>query len=91
MCFRQIEFAGILEGTRNRDLAEKFIDFMLGRSFQGDMPLQMFVFPVNPEAALPEAFIQHAQIPAHPASIDPDGISHNRDEWIQGWNDVMNP
>jgi thiamine transport system substrate-binding protein len=91
MCFRQIEFAGILEGTKNRDLAEKFIDFMLGKSFQEDMPLQMFVFPVNPEAALPEVFINNSQIPADPASIDPDEIALNRDEWIQGWNDVMNP
>ena len=67
MCFRQIEFAGILKGTKNRDLAEKFIDFMLGKSFQEDMPLQMFVFPVNPEAALPDVFIQNSQIPSNPA------------------------
>jgi len=91
MCFRQIEFAGILEGTNKRVLAEKFIDFLLGRSFQEDMPLQMFVFPVNPEASLPEAFIKSSQIPANPASIDPDEIALNRDEWIQGWNDAMNP
>jgi thiamine transport system substrate-binding protein len=91
MCFRQIEFAGILQGTTKRDLAEKVIDFMLGKSFQEDMPLQMFVFPVNPEAVLPEVFIQNSQIPAQPASIDPDEIALNRDEWIQGWNNVMNP
>ena len=91
MCFRQIEFAGILEGTNKRVLAEKFIDFLLGKSFQEDMPLQMFVFPVNPEASLPEAFIKNSRIPANPASIDPDEIALNRDEWIQGWNDAMNP
>lgn len=91
MCFRQVEFAGILEGTKNRVLAEKFLDFMLGKSFQEDMPLQMFVFPVNPEAALPEVFLNNSQIPANPASIDPDEIALHRDEWIQGWNDVMNP
>ena len=36
MCFRQIEFAGILKGTSNRAMAEKFIDFMLDLSFQED-------------------------------------------------------
>ncbi|HEX6269670.1 MAG TPA: thiamine ABC transporter substrate-binding protein, partial [Anaerolineales bacterium] len=51
-CFRQIEFVGILKGTQNRDLAEKFIDFMLSEQFQEDIPLQMFVYPVNPDAAL---------------------------------------
>ena len=52
-CFRQIEFVGILQGTANRDLAEAFVDFMLSVPFQEDIPLQMFVFPVNSEAALP--------------------------------------
>ena len=46
-CFRQIEFVGILKGTQQRALAEKFVDFMLSEQFQEDMPLQMFVFPVN--------------------------------------------
>ena len=33
-CFRQIEFVGILKGTQNRDLAEQWIDFMLGTAFR---------------------------------------------------------
>ncbi len=53
-CFRQIEFVGILKGTRHLALAEKFVDFMLGQQFQEDMPLQMYVYPVNPAAKLPE-------------------------------------
>ncbi len=35
MCFRQIEFVGILHGTSNRDLAEAFVDFMLSNSLPG--------------------------------------------------------
>ncbi len=54
MCFRQIEFAGILKGTKNRALAEKFIDFMLSTEFQEDIPLNMFVFPVNNDAKIPQ-------------------------------------
>ncbi len=49
-CFRQIEFVGILKGTENRDLAEQWIDFMLGTTFQEDIPLKMFVFPANAKA-----------------------------------------
>jgi thiamine transport system substrate-binding protein len=55
-CFRQIEFVGILKGTKQRALAEKFVDFMLDKQFQEDLPLQMFVYPVNPNAALPDEF-----------------------------------
>lgn len=91
MCFRQVEFAGILKGSKNRALAEKFIDLMLGKSFQEDMPLQMFVFPVNPDASLPDVFIQNTQIPSNPAQLEPVSIANNREAWIQGWNSVMNP
>ncbi|HXQ33039.1 MAG TPA: thiamine ABC transporter substrate-binding protein [Anaerolineales bacterium] len=88
-CFRQIEFVGILKGTQKRALAEKFVDFMLGKGFQEDMPLQMFVYPVNPNAALPEEFIKYAQVPEQPASLKPDEIAAHRDQWIQEWTDVV--
>jgi thiamine transport system substrate-binding protein len=88
-CFRQIEFAAILKGTQNQGLAEKFIDFMLGGQFQEDLPLQMFVYPVNPNATLPPAFTQYAQAPSEPATLDPNLIAANRDEWIQAWTEVM--
>ncbi len=90
-CFRQIEFVGILKGTPNRDLAEKFVDFMLSRSFQEDLPLQMFVFPVLPEAVLPPAFQQAAQIPNQPATMDPQRIGQNREQWIADWSEVVLP
>jgi thiamine transport system substrate-binding protein len=88
-CFRQIEFVGILKGTEHRALAEKFIDFMLDTQFQEDMPLQMFVYPVNPNATLPEEFVKYAQVPDQPASLSPDEITANRDRWIQAWTDVV--
>lgn len=88
-CFRQVEFVGILKGTQKRALAEKFVDFMLSKTFQEDMPLQMFVFPVNRQAQLPEPFQKHAQIPEQPAALDPQLISQNRDAWIQSWTDTV--
>ena len=59
-CFRQIEFAGILKGAENRDLAEAFIEFLLSDAFQADIPLQMWVFPANPDVELPQVFIDFA-------------------------------
>ncbi|MFN8432843.1 MAG: thiamine ABC transporter substrate-binding protein [Anaerolineales bacterium] len=89
MCFRQIEFVGILKNGQNRDLAEKFVDFMLGKQFQEDMPLNMFVYPVNQSAQLPDVFMQYAQVAKQPASITYDDIAANRDAWIEAWNEVM--
>jgi thiamine transport system substrate-binding protein len=88
-CFRQIEFVGILKGTKHLTLAEKFVDFMLGQQFQEDMPLQMFVYPVNPAAKLPEEFIQYAQMASQPAVLDPAAIATNRDKWIADWTETV--
>jgi thiamine transport system substrate-binding protein len=88
-CFRQIEFVGILKGTKQRALAEKFVDFMLSKQFQEDVPLQMFVYPVLPEAALPDEFTKYAQAPEQTAALSPEEIAANRDRWIQAWTDVV--
>ncbi|MHB1385186.1 MAG: thiamine ABC transporter substrate-binding protein, partial [Bellilinea sp.] len=88
-CFRQVEFVGILAGTQQRALAEKFVDFMLSVPFQEDMPLQMFVFPVQPEAQMPEEFVKYAQIPEQPAALGPQVISDNRQAWIDAWRETV--
>jgi thiamine transport system substrate-binding protein len=89
MCFRQIEFAGILAGTANLDLARKLVDFLLGRSFQEDIPLQMAMFPVDPQAVLPDAFVHFAPLPDRPATIAPEEITAHREEWMNRWKAVM--
>lgn len=88
-CFRQIEFVGILQGTEQRELAETFIDAMLSAPIQEDIPLNMFVFPVNENAALPEAFVNWAQIPDQPATLDPALIDASREGWIEAWTEVV--
>jgi len=89
MCFRQIEFAGILKNTPNKVLAQKFVDFMLSSQFQEDMPLNMFVYPTNKNAKLPDAFIKYAQITGSPAALSYSEIAANRDAWIEAWTQAM--
>jgi thiamine transport system substrate-binding protein len=88
-CFRQIEFVGILSGSQNIDLAQKWIDFMLSVPFQEDMPLQMFVFPVNPDAELDDVFVEFLQIPETTAYLEPEDIAANREQWIREWTEVV--
>lgn len=89
MCFRQVEFAGILSGTQNRPLAEALVDFMLDQQFQADIPLRMFVFPANENVPLPELFTQWAGIAQEPAVLDPADIDANRESWLAAWRDVV--
>ncbi len=88
-CFRQVEFAGILDGTDSRDTAEQFIDFMLSARFQEDIPLNMYVFPALRSAALPQVFVEHAVIAESPLSLDPAVIAANRDRWIEEWTEIV--
>ena len=87
-CFLQIEFAGIFKNARHPDMARRFIDFMLSTRFQEDIPTQMFVYPVNPNAKLPD-YYKFAEKPARPAQLDDAVIDANRDTWIKEWTQVV--
>jgi thiamine transport system substrate-binding protein len=65
------------------------VDFMLSQKFQEDMPLNMFVYPVNKKAQLPEAFVKYAQVTDQPATMSADEIATNRDAWIEAWTEAM--
>lgn len=88
-CFRQIEFVGILRGTQQRALAEAWVDYMLSVDFQEDMPLNMFVFPVNPNAQLPPEFVDFVQAPESTAEVGPADIAAKREQWIDAWTEVV--
>ena len=88
-CFRQIEFAGVLAGTDHPAEAQALIDFMLTPTFQDDVPLNMFVFPVANSATLPQAFVDHAQIVEDPLFVDPAEIEAHRNEWTDRWVEIV--
>jgi thiamine transport system substrate-binding protein len=88
-CYRQIEFAGVLAGTEHPDEAGALIDFMLSTTFQEDIPLSMLVFPVNPDAELPDVFVDHAVVPDEVLELPADVVSAERERWIGEWTDQV--
>ena len=88
-CFRQIEFAGVLQHANNPAGARALIDFMLTRRFQEDIPLQMYVYPVIPTAKLPPVFVKYAVQPAHPFTLSASAIGAHRNEWIDEWTRIV--
>jgi thiamine transport system substrate-binding protein len=88
-CYRQIEFAGILRGTEEPELAGALIDHLLSPEVQAEFPLAMFVYPARSDVALPEVFEQHALVPTAPLSLDPAIIDANREAWIGEWTDIV--
>ncbi len=88
-CFRQVEYAGVLNGTAQPDKARALVDFLLSPAVQKDLPGQMYVFPVQRDTPLPPEFAQYAARPAHPLTMDPARIGENRDAWIRQWRDIV--
>ena len=86
--FLQIEGMGILKGSKNAALAQRFIDFALDTEFQEDFPDKMFVYPVNTQAQTPD-FFRFAEVPTLPADISPATIDEKREEWIAAWTKVV--
>jgi thiamine transport system substrate-binding protein len=85
-CYRQTEFAGVLAGAAQPEAAAAFIEFMLSVPFQEDVPEQMYVFPVNSQAVLPETWQRYTTSVAEPLAIPYDRVGAKRDGWVQQWS-----
>ncbi|MDI3420829.1 thiamine ABC transporter substrate-binding protein [Streptomyces luteolus] len=88
-CFRQIEFAGLLDGAKNEKGGKALIDFLISKRFQNDLPLQMFVNPVADDAELPELFTKFGEQVDKPLTVDPKKIAENREDWVKSWQSLV--
>jgi thiamine transport system substrate-binding protein len=87
-CFRQVEYAGVLEGAENPEGMQQFIDFMLEQDFQAALPDNMYVYPVT-DVELPEAWARFAEPASDPYVVDPADIAENRETWVREWRDLV--
>jgi thiamine transport system substrate-binding protein len=87
-CFRQVEYAGVLKGARNEKGMQEFIDFMLEREFQEALPDNMYVYPVDSAAKLPDSWARFAKVAPEPYAVDPAEVTRNRTAWLREWRDL---
>jgi thiamine transport system substrate-binding protein len=88
-CFRQVEYAGILAGSEHIDAAGLLVDYLLSVPVQEDIPLNMFVYPANTHAVLPQVFTDFSPVPVAPADVAVERIEENREAWINQWTDIL--
>ena len=88
-CFRQTEYAGVIAGTEHSKEAQQLVDFLFSEPVQTDIPLNMYVFPANQSAALPEGWDQYRV--SDPFEMDPADIDANREEWLTEWAAIATP
>ena len=77
-----IEFAGILKSSRNKEMANNFLNFMISDDFQSVIPSTNIMYPVT-NVELPEAY-NKLEIPK-PLQLNPQDINDNKETWINEW------
>lgn len=83
--YLQVELVGKLKTSKNPELADKFLNFVLSRSFQRSIPINTFMFPVielGPD--LPKEYRSLA-IPTKSFIATAEEMKNNRNLWIQEW------
>lgn len=88
-CFRQVEYAGLLSNAKNTKGGKAFLDFLLTKEFQEDMPLNMFVYPVREGARVPAEFTQYGPQAKDPETLTPAKIAADRDQWVTSWTSLV--
>ena len=86
--YMQIEGIGIVKNSKNRLLAEKFIDFLLENEAQQEIPLTNWMYPVRQDVYLPESF-KLAPKPMQSLILESAKIETNLDSWIEDWTDAV--
>ncbi len=83
--YLQIELAGKLKSSKQQELADRFLEFILSRSFQRSIPINAFMFPViDLGSDLPKEY-SHLFTPKRIFIAQPEDIKKNRNLWIQEW------
>ncbi len=86
-CFRQTEFAGVLNKAKNPQGAKAIVDFLKADAFQSSLAWNMFVYPIA-DVELPAEF-QTTGAPATSTIGENLDIQANRDKWLEDWSDVF--
>ncbi|NDR53071.1 thiamine ABC transporter substrate-binding protein [Actinomyces sp. 565] len=82
---RQVEYAGVLAGAANPDGAAAFVAWMLSRDVQEAIPDAMYMYPVDPDAALADDLANFGATAEDPIVVDPDDIAAHQQEWLTTW------
>lgn len=84
----QIEVAGIIKYSQNKDLARSFMDYMLSTQFQNEIPTKNYMYPVNRDVELPKTF-KDLPKPKKILLLPKDLLSKKLTTWIDGWRQAM--
>lgn len=85
--YLQIEVAAQLASSKQPELAQKFMQFMISPAFQQAIPTTNWMYPVI-DIPLTEVFKQ-LPMPAKPLQFSADDVAKHRNQWISTWQSAV--
>lgn len=86
--YAQIEGIALIAGSKRKETAKEFIDFLLSPEAQEVLPLTNWMFPVNSTVELPASY-EVAPVPDKLLLLDKVTIEENYDFWINEWVKIL--
>ncbi len=81
--YGQVELMGIARQTKNPELAQEFIKFMLSKKIQNQLPTLQWMMPVVSDAQVPVNFTKKSDPRVN--NLPPELIKSNKIEWLKEW------
>ncbi|MDC9612521.1 thiamine ABC transporter substrate binding subunit [Xenorhabdus khoisanae] len=85
--YLQIEVAAQLASSKQPELAQKFMNFMVSPAFQQALPTTQWMYPVI-DIPLPEVFKQ-LTVPEKSLLFNADDVAKHRTKWIRIWQSAV--
>ena len=87
--YLEIEVAGLIDDSPHRAIAQRFLQFMMSKEFQDQIPTNNWMFPAGAlSAPLPLAFGNLIK-PQKTLLFSPQQVVENRRAWIDEWLNAM--
>jgi len=87
--YQQIEVAGMLRSSRQKQLAGEFLEFMLSEDFQKIIPTTNWMYPaVAGDTLLPAEFAELID-PSPALLLEETQVARERKAWVEEWLEVM--
>ncbi len=87
--YQQIEVAGIVASSQQKQLAGKFLQFMISEEFQKIIPTTNWMYPaISGEGVVPAEFSQLID-PSPALLLDEKLIAEERKSWVDEWLEIM--
>ncbi|WP_434527188.1 thiamine ABC transporter substrate binding subunit [Photorhabdus asymbiotica] len=85
--YLQVEVAAQLASSKQPELAQKFMQFMLTPAFQQEIPTTNWMYPAI-DIKLPEVY-SHLSVPEKSLQYSSEEVAKHRNTWIRTWQSAV--